>query len=270
MNDNSHYISTGRFVFLIGVTVLMIGSVTAWNTQSTSARDTSVGSASDKVLSASTESHPTAPADKTVTTGNQTGTALPSEASELILVGVVLSSRENNSTAVIEYRARQHTYAIGEPVIHADLILQAVAEKEAILSFQYEQIRLPLQRGMATTTIPVDSRAPTSARIERDDRYISHGVLLKLTPVEDNGVLKGLAASPNGDSSRFLGLGLMSDDIITEINGVSMTNAEGIAQAPDFLNGVEPLQLSVLRQGELMTVFVEPAHALTHEQALPQ
>lgn len=189
----------------------------------------------------------------------------PAIINELMLVGVVLSSDKASSSAVIEYRGGQRIYAVGDPVVVPELMLRKVSEKHALLDYQTQHITLPLRRGlMAAQPVPSPAAVQQPRHTAHDDKN-NHAALIKLTPRFEDEALQGLSASPNGDSRQFLALGLMSDDIITEINGVSMTSKEAVKQAATLLQGREPLQLSVRRQGRLMTVFIDPQYSIEME-----
>jgi general secretion pathway protein C len=210
------------------------------------------------LTSHSTETgHRSASPDKTqVTALEPTQPYFPLDISKLILVGVVLSSDNLSSHAIIEYQSNQDNYSIGDTVYHHQILLTQITNQSATIEYQQKSHTLYLQKSIYQ---PLRSTVSENSAVdEREkDQAPDLSQYIAVTPVYEQGILNGLLATPKGDSSVFLQLGLMSEDIITEINGVSMTSTEGVRQASALLQSEGNLQLSIRRQGQIMTVFID-------------
>lgn len=180
----------------------------------------------------------------------------PIDTTQLHLVGVVLSTNNSSSHAIIEYLGKQNSYAIGDNVAHPKVLLTGIMNDQAVIQYRQQPYVLHLLKRANRSDLPAHDPDISKVQNRQTTNFPQHDQYISVTPVYEQGVLMGLSATPKGDTSVFLQLGLMSDDIITEINGVSMTDREEIGQAQELLQTSNTLQLSVSRQGQDMTVFI--------------
>ncbi|ALS98062.1 type II secretion system protein N [Lacimicrobium alkaliphilum] len=214
----------------------------------------------DPVLSTSYSAEPDLTHQAQLTTSDSTQSRFPLDTHRLLLVGVVLSSDNLGSNAIIEYQGNQNSYSIGDSVYHHQVLLTQIGAKSAVIQYQESSHTLYLQMSIHQPGLSSSSRENSAFDEKSKAVPPDLGQYIAVKPVYEQGILNGLLATPRGDSSIFLQLGLMSEDIITEINGVSMTSTEGIGQASALFQTPGPLQLSIRRQGQVMTVLIDPPH----------
>lgn len=83
--------------------------------------------------------------------------------------------------------------------------------------------------------------------------------LLRPQPVFDNGELKGYRVYPGRDRQAFARLGLRPGDLVTQLNGTSLSNpADGMAMFKQ-LEGRVPLAVTLERNGAVETLVLDPS-----------
>ncbi|GGD63087.1 type II secretion system protein N [Lacimicrobium alkaliphilum] len=250
---------------LILIIILIIGSqINSWLSAPLQTEDTrQLKPASHKRVmstshSAETRHGPGSPDKKQVPASDSAQASFPFDTGHLLLVGVVLSSDKLGSIAIIEYRGHQNGYSIGDRVYHHQILLTQITKESAVIQYQQNSHTLYLQKSTSRPGLSIASKENAPPSEKGDSGAPDFGQYIAVTPVYEQGIPNGLLATPKGDSNVFLKLGLMSEDVITEINGVSMTSSEGLERADALLQTPGPLQLSIRRQGQVMTVLVDP------------
>jgi len=182
----------------------------------------------------------------------------------LTLKGALASDNKAGARAIIaDQRGQEEDYAIGD-TLPGNAELSAIYADRVILqrSGRYETLRLPtdIKPGnnvYSATAVPAAMRSSMSAaqRLQEVRRRIqqqpaSLARMLRISPVNDPaGKLIGYALAPGNDPQLFEQVGLQDGDVVTEVNGLTLTDPQNSAQALRSLRSGEPVSLKVLRNG---------------------
>jgi general secretion pathway protein C len=69
--------------------------------------------------------------------------------------------------------------------------------------------------------------------------------------------LSGYLVSPGKKPTLFKAAGLKSGDVITELNGLDLTDIQQALEAMNMLKELQSLQMSVQREDELITIYLD-------------
>ncbi len=194
----------------------------------------------------------------------------------LTLTGVVASNVEELGAAIIEHKGGQNTYGLGDKIdgtratvqqIHADRILikNGVRTETLMLDgLDYEK-----NKGQARTSAP-SPRTPPAQRTEPDERELTDmrdqllaqpqsfaDYLAINQSINEQGEVIGYRVSPGKNPALFKITDLRNNDIVTEINGLDLTDPRQALEAMNTLKSEPSLQLTVLRDGQLETLFID-------------
>ena len=199
----------------------------------------------------------------------------------LTLTGVVASSAKDQGAAIIENRNKQQTYGIGEKIegtnaslkeVYADrVIIKNGSANETLMldgvdyNKNSSQSTSPPRQAPVTRSQP-SNRGPERRTLSRDAIQASRELQNKpasfvdyiaVSPHRPNGELSGYRVSPGKKPALFKAAGLKSGDVITEINGLDLTNMQQALEAMNMLKELQSLQMSVQRKDELITIYLD-------------
>jgi len=181
----------------------------------------------------------------------------------LTLKGALASDDKQNARAIIaDQRGQDEQYAIGA-TLPGNAELSAIYADRVILqrNGRYETLRLPtdIRPGSvySAAAMPAAMRSTQSAldRLQEVRRQIQQQPaslvrMLRVAPVNDpEGNLVGYSLAPGKDPQLFEQLGLQAGDVVTEVNGLALTDTENSAAALHSLQSGEPVTLKLLRDG---------------------
>lgn len=194
----------------------------------------------------------------------------------LKLTGVVASSDINLAAAIIESSGKQETYGIDEKITNTRAVVREIYADRVILEQGGRRETLMLE-GQEYTTIssgPAKKKAPlkpseskkhkldkeTSDTIEqfRDEFASNPGKLseyIKVSPVREDGQLKGYRVRPGKNVKLFKAFGLKSGDIAVEIDGFDLTDISQAMQAMQMLRSATEATLLLQRGEEVIQIF---------------
>jgi general secretion pathway protein C len=196
----------------------------------------------------------------------------------LTLTGVVANSTEGQGAAIIENRGQQQTYGIGEKIegtnatlkeVHADrVIIKNGAANETLMldGVDYtktNQSQVARQPTVTKNTIQnrdqrrTLSREAIQATRDLQAQPANFTDYIAISPHRPNGELAGYRVRPGKNPSIFKAAGLISGDIVTEINGLDLTDMQQSLEAMNMLKQLQSLQMTVLRKDELMTIYLD-------------
>jgi len=194
----------------------------------------------------------------------------------LTLTGVVASSETDLGAAIIENRGQQNTYGIGEKIEGTNVLIKQVFAD-----------RIIIQNGSRNETLMLDgidfkqaqlNQAVTSSASANLDKSVQRRKLpqkaveaaaqlrqqpanftdfIAVSPSRISGQLQGYRVSPGRDPALFKAAGLKSNDIITEINGLDLTDIQQSMEAMGALRQAQSLQLSVKRKDQFLTLYLD-------------
>jgi general secretion pathway protein C len=214
-----------------------------------------------------------APVEETAVTVDAPVTRL-----SLTLTGVVASSEKGQGAAIIENLKQQQTYGIGEKIEGTNALLQKVYSDRVIIKNGATNETLMLDGVdynknviQVTSQAPVDSTPQNNSVAERrtlsddaiqasrnlQDQPASFVDYIAVSPHRPNGELSGYQVSPGKKPALFQAAGLKSGDVITEINGLDLTDIQQALEAMNMLKELQSLQMTVQREDELITIYLD-------------
>ena len=189
----------------------------------------------------------------------------------LTLTGVVASTIKAQGAAIIENSGKQETYGLGEKVSGTRATLKEVYADRVII-----------QNGPTNETLMLDGmdyskpQSPGPAKIERAAQYrrtLSEDALeasrelqqapanftdfIAIFPHRPSGELEGYRVSPGKNPALFKAAGLIDGDIVTEINGLDLTDMQQSLEAMNALKQLQSLQMTISREGDLLTIYLD-------------
>jgi general secretion pathway protein C len=205
----------------------------------------------------------------------------------LVLVGIIGSNDEKASRAVIASGEKQDVYAIGDalPVGNGVTLSKVMADRVIINNNgQYESLWLysndpnakaisqasyvPPPPPPASPERPWASGRPSAMgpemQMPRPDQggdpvaEVSRNLsdVLAMSIYRENGQVVGYKIRPGRDAEKFKSLGLQTDDVVTSVNGMPLTNPAKIMEVYKNMGNATSASLEIKRGGSVITVDV--------------
>ena len=204
----------------------------------------------------------------------------------LVLLGVISSNDEKSGRAVISSGDKQDVYAVGDtlPVGNGVTLSKVLADRVIVNNNgQYESLFLyqndPNSQPISQAYTPPPSAGPPPGRnwvSERPgptgpemqspsdgqsnpgtaeaSRNLSDVVAMSI--YREGGQVVGYKIRPGRDAEKFKSLGLQTDDIVTAVNGMPLTNPAKIMEVYKNMGNTTSASLEIKRGGSVMTVDV--------------
>ncbi|WP_342805766.1 type II secretion system protein GspC [Alteromonas sp. M12] len=216
---------------------------------------------------------------KEVTTVKQEVTEAPETRLNLTLTGVVETDEPGVGAAIIENRGSQNTYGIDDEIdgtnaslveVFADrVIIKNGPRRETLMldGLEYSKESQAYQPAVETTadnriddkeqyTELTPEMVETTREIRRNPAGFTDYIMV--SPVQgQDGLIAGYKIAPGKNPSLFKGAGFLVGDVITEINGLDLTDPEQAIEALAALNQSDSLQLTISRSEELLTLYLD-------------
>lgn len=191
----------------------------------------------------------------------------------LTLKGALASDDKVHARAIIaDQRGQDEHYAIGD-TLPGNAELSAIHPDRVILqrNGRYETLRLPtdVKPGAVFSPVatPVSSRSAQSpaARLQAVRQQIrqqpaSLARIMRVAPQNDpEGNLIGYSVAPGQDAQVFQELGLQAGDVVTEVNGLALSDPQNSAKALTSLQSGEPVTVKLLRDGAEQSLSLDGA-----------
>ncbi|MFQ3205977.1 MAG: general secretion pathway protein C [Glaciecola sp.] len=227
------------------------------------------------------------PKAKAVTNAAAEITDAPETQLNLTLTGVVSTGDPKVGAAVVENNGKQNTYGVGDSIDGTNAILDELYIDRVIIKNRLTRETLMLDgidfdeanqtrkqeyrqdaEEFQTPQGPVALRAPerdperlaTSAREMREqisESPTSFTDFIAISPQTSNGQLIGYQVSPGKQPEFFRDVGLRSGDIITQINGLDLSDPAQSLEAISVLREAQSLQLEVLRGDDALSLDID-------------
>ncbi len=185
----------------------------------------------------------------------------------LTLNGTVASAIPNYSVAIISDGGKdQEVYTIGEPVGN-NTILHAVYSDRVVLNENgmLTNLKLPrefknvpannLRRARTNTTRTATPTASIQSVVTENLTRLTD--VIRPTPYRSEGQQIGFRVYPGRDRRQFAKLGLRPGDIITDIDGQSLTDASQAMQIFQSLGTAEQVTATIQRDGKTETLILK-------------
>jgi general secretion pathway protein C len=185
----------------------------------------------------------------------------------LTLTGVVASSVKDQGAAIIENSSKQQTYGIGEKiegtnaslkVVYADRVIIKNGQASETLMLDGVDYNKPSNQlnnpGTLRRTISNDAMQASRELKNKPASFIDY---IAVSPHRPNGELSGYRVSPGKKPALFKAAGLKSGDVITDLNGLDLTDMQQALEAMNMLKELPSLQMTVQREDELITIYLD-------------
>ncbi|WP_240612843.1 type II secretion system protein GspC [Alteromonas flava] len=208
----------------------------------------------------------------------ETITDAPETSLSLVLTGVVASTEADAGAAIIEHRNAQQTYGIGDKIDGTNATLREVFSDRVIIrngprnetlmldGIDYDEAnkhksqvaaRPATSSARSSTPRPALSDDAVAATQQLRSQPTKFTDFLSISPAQANGELLGYRVQPGKNPALFEAAGLTAGDVITEINGLDVTDPQQAREAMGELQTAESLQLTVLREEQYLTLYLD-------------
>lgn len=205
------------------------------------------------------------------------GQPIPETQLNLLLRGVAASSNADAAFAIIADPAgKEDFYRVGDQ-LPGGAVLKEVHPQHIVLSRgdRFETLRLPqqaLQMNAPPQSMPMQAprTAPMPTAVAPDagvalqqfrDQFVRDpqimANLLQGEPFRDNGRVVGYRVRPGRDAELFAKFGLQSGDIVTAVNGVSVTDPQGRLDLMRSIGTTDEISVDLLRNGAPQSVTIQ-------------
>ena len=199
----------------------------------------------------------------------------------LVLAGVVFSSDIAQARAMIEVDGTQGQYASGDelPLNGKVSVAKILADRVLLLNNgRYELLRLFDDSELVASSTPlgVEAEDPQAeqeeaARRQRRQQILqmadrhrqgsynaprSLAELVNVAAVRDNGDIVGFRLTASRNAAQFKALGFEQDDIVTAVNGMSLTESRNVPELYRVLQHERSASFDIDREGDAITVQV--------------
>lgn len=213
----------------------------------------------------------------------------PQTTLSLTLTGLVASTASESGAAIIEYRNNQDTYGVGDVIDGTKAVINEVLRDRVILnnSGRMETLMLDGVDFTKPTTLEIrdynDVSAPKSdgqemvkyvdddtetTEVALDEEQLDAATELRASPEKftdfisiqperKDGEITGYRVNPGRMPELFNAAGLEANDILKEINGLDLADIKQSMQAMQMLKTEQFLDLTVDRNGEIITLSLE-------------
>nr|WP_231892596.1 MULTISPECIES: type II secretion system protein GspC [unclassified Vibrio] len=194
----------------------------------------------------------------------------------LVLVGVVASTNQKNSLAVIANKGSQDTYGIGETIDGTRAQLRNVLKDRVIIENQGRDETLMLE-GLEykrvsdikdvvkkqpesnvqgnNPKVDLDNLESIKAAIsENPQQFLKY---IRLSQVNREGKLVGYRVRPGRDRALFDSIGLKDGDIAVELNGADLTDPSAMGAIWKSLSDLSEINLTVERNSQRYDIYLQ-------------
>ena len=206
-------------------------------------------------------------------------TDAPETRLNLTLTGVGASSDQEAGTAIIENRGSQAVYGLGEKIEGTNATLQKVYNDRVIIKngvrnetlmldgidydeanrrreMQARQRPAPQEDEYEDDTVELSEEAIEATAALRE-RPASFTDFISISPKTEEGQLIGYQVSPGKEPELFKSAGLEAGDVITQINGLDLTDLQQSQEALSELRNAQNIELTIIRDGSLTTLYLD-------------
>lgn len=205
-------------------------------------------------------------------------TEAPETRLNLTLSGVVATDNPKLAAAIIENRGKQNTYGIDDEIdgtnatlieVYADrVIIENGPRRETLMLDGIEySAEAPIYQPRIETiaggdTIEREEYKVLSEEVAESTRALQRSPanftdFISISPNSANGQLNGYRIAPGKKPNLFRAAGFVAGDIVTEINGLDLTDPQQALEAMAELREAQALQLTINRGDEFLTLFLD-------------
>ena len=185
----------------------------------------------------------------------------------LLLKGTVYGDNELPSLAIITNNSNEEkVYSVNE-MIAPGILLHSVFADQIIISNnnELEILKLPRELAEITPTIIRDSRVNKRASVTQNNKATVKPLnqfgtkladTIRPTPYFSNGAQLGYRVYPGNNRKQFMSLGLLSGDLITNVNGVPLNNAQEAMVIFQQIENKNEVTLTIIRNNKSQKINI--------------
>ena len=202
----------------------------------------------------------------------------------LTLTGIVASTSDGLGSAMIEAKKKQELYSVGDALpANGKVTLAKILPKQVVIDNNgtYELITLFSDNGIVgivktdskpddssnepTETASVSTQAVNTAQQQQlasryrqqlyDDPQSLAG-LVSISAVQGKEGLKGYRLSPGRDAAQFTALGFKSGDIVTAVNGYTLSDPTNTVRLYQLMRDATDATFDIEREGAPVSINV--------------
>ena len=201
----------------------------------------------------------------------------------LKLTGIVASTLDGLGSAMIEAKKQQELYSVGDVLpANGKVTLAKILPKQVVIDNNgtYELITLFADNGIVgivqteakleqtvSTNKSVSTSLPTVDRVQQqqlasryrqqlyDDPQSLAG-LVSISAVQGQDGLKGYRLSPGRDANQFSALGFKSGDIVTAVNGYTLSDPTNTVRLYQLMRDATDATFDIEREGAPVSINV--------------
>ena len=198
----------------------------------------------------------------------------------LTLTGIVASTADGLGSAMIEARKKQELYSVGDDLpANGKVTLAKIMPKQVVIDNNgtYELITLFDDNGIvgivqsASSELPnrtpaltaeVSTNQPERQQLAanyREQLYSdpqSLAGLVSISAVQSDGGLKGYRVAPGRDAEQFTALGFKSGDIVTAVNGYTLSDPTNTVRLYQLMRDATDATFEIERDGSPVSISV--------------
>jgi len=201
-------------------------------------------------------------------------TSAPKTRLKLTLVGIVAASTPQNSSVIIDRKGTQNSYFIDSEIDGTSAVITHIYQDRIILDVKGSMQTLMLdgvdilgkqhpsagnQRKATQKNRAPQKQEVKTINLDRKALQENPGKLtdyVRISPVRENGVVKGYRVKPGKDKSLFEEAGLKNGDLAVELNGIDLTDTQQAFTLMKEFPTMTDMTLSVERGGQLHELYL--------------
>lgn len=173
---------------------------------------------------------------------------------DLSLKGVVYSSNNRLSLAIIQGPNEQHSYREGEKLTDIEDAYVSVITPESVQIRHNDAIQTFVMeiRRESTSSKPAPT-APSVIQVKRLSDYLA------VTPVYEKSTFIGYRVNPKTQTKIYKSMGLINNELVVKINGQPLENPKSSEVLMATLQSLRDVQFTVIRAGQAQNIYINLA-----------
>ncbi len=197
---------------------------------------------------------------------------VPKTKLNLTLVGVVAATDPLFSSAIISYKSKQDSYFIESKIEGTNASVSEIYEDRIILDVNGELQTLMLDgvetvdrqrdthesKARVSSSKKVKKNQVKTVNLDRKELLKNPGKLtdyIRISPVREDGEVKGYRIKPGKERSLFDQAGLKNGDLAIELNGIDLTDTQQAFTLMKEFPTMTDMSLTVERDGQLHELY---------------
>jgi general secretion pathway protein C len=194
---------------------------------------------------------------------------------DLKLVGIVASNDANYSSVIIDNKGRQGSYFINSKIDGTNAVITEIYQDRIILKVnglpqtlildgvelldkQHQNHEKNIQSTQQKKPRKFNPPKVKVVNLNRNELIQNPGKLtdfIRISPVRENGAVKGYRVKAGKDRTLFEQAGLKSGDLAVELNGIDLTDTQQAFTLMKEFPTMNDMTLSVERDGQLHELY---------------